>query len=79
MTYKGLNFPNFPKCPTTLIFGEMQIKTTMSITSRQSERPSLRSPQTRNAGEGVEKREASYTPGGNGNGRGHRGEQQEVP
>ena len=42
---------------------EMQIKTTM-ITSYQSEWPSSKSLQTVNAGEGVEKREPSYTAGG---------------
>ena len=43
---------------------EMQIKTTM-ITSHQSEWPSSKSLPTLNAGEVVEKREPSYTVGGN--------------
>ena len=47
-----------------LIIREMQLKTTMKIISYQSERPSLKSPQTINAGEGVEKRERSCTAGG---------------
>ena len=51
----------------------MQIKMTMSL--RQSERPSLKSLQIRNAGEGVEKREASYIVGGNVNWYSHYGEQ----
>ena len=43
---------------------EPQIKTTMR-TSYQSEWPSSKSPQTINAGEGVEKREPYYAVGGN--------------
>ena len=50
------------RCSTLLIIREMQIKT---ITSHQSEWPSLKSLQTVNAGEGVEKREHSCTVGGN--------------
>ena len=38
------------------ILREMQIKTTMSATSHQSERPALRNLQITNAGEGVEKK-----------------------
>ena len=53
--------------------GRMQIKMTMSL--HQSERPSLKSLQIRNAGEGVEKREASYIVGGNVNWSSHYGEQ----
>ena len=41
------------RCSTSLIIREMQTKTTMSITSYQSEWPSSKSPQTVNAGEGV--------------------------
>ena len=45
------------RCLTSLIFREMQIKTTMRyITLYQSEWPSSKSLQTTNAGEGVEKR-----------------------
>ena len=50
---------------TSLIIREMQIKTTMSITSHQSEWPSSKNLQTINAGEGVEKREPSCTVVGN--------------
>ena len=50
---------------TSLIIREMQIKTT--ITSHQAEWPSSKSLQTISAGEGVEKREPSYTVGGNAN------------
>ena len=50
---------------------EMQINTT----SHQSEWPSLVSPQVTNAGEGVEKREPSYTVGGNVSWYNHYGEQ----
>ena len=51
------------RCSTSLIIREMQIK---SIT-RQSEWLLSKSLQAINAGEGVEKREPSYTVGGNAN------------
>ena len=53
------------KCSTALIFRKKPIKTTMSITSHWSEWPSLTSQQTTNAGEDVEKREPSFSVGGN--------------
>ena len=54
------------RCSTLLIIRETQIKTTMRyITSHQSEWPSSKSLQTINAGEGVEKKECSYTVSGN--------------
>ena len=49
------------RCSTLLIIREMQIKTTVDITSHWSEWPSSKSLQTVDAGEGVEKREHSYT------------------
>ena len=45
------------------------------VISHQSERPSSKRLQTINAGEGVEKRELSYTVGGNANWDSHYGEQ----
>ena len=55
----------------SLIIREIQIKTT----SHWSEWPSSKSLQTVNAGEGVEKKEPSYTVGGNVNWYNHHGEQ----
>ena len=46
------------------------------ITSHQSQWPSSKNLQTINAGEGVEKREPSYTVGGDVNWYRHYGEQQ---
>ena len=54
------------RCSTSLIFREMQIKPTRCITCRSEWRLS-KSLQTINAGDGVEKREPSYTVGGNTN------------
>ena len=52
-----------------------KIRTTMNITSQQSEWPSSKSLQIINAEEGVEKREPSYTLGGKVNWCSHYGEQ----
>ena len=53
------------RCSTSLIIREMQIKTTMRYITRQSGWLLSKSLQAINAGEGVEKREHSYTFGGN--------------
>ena len=55
------------RCSTPLIISEMLIKTTGGTISHGSEWLLSKSLQTINAGEGVEKKEPSYTVGGNAN------------
>ena len=63
---------------TIVSYWEMQTKITMMyITSHQSESLSLKNLQTMNAEEDMEKREPSYTIGGNVHGCSHHGEQYE--
>ena len=66
-------------CSTSIIIIEMQIKTTMNITSHCSEWSSPRSLQIINAEEGVEERKSSYTVGGKVNRCRHNGKHIEDP
>ena len=55
------------RCSTSLIIREMQIKTTMRYHFTPVRMAAVKSLQATNAGKGVEKREPSYTVGGNAN------------
>ena len=63
------------RCSTSLMIREMEIKTTRGTISCCSEWLLSKSLQAINAGEGVEKKESSYTVGGNANQYSHYGEQ----
>ena len=63
------------RCSTSLIIREMQIKTMMRYHLTPVRMAAIKKLQTINAGEGVEKREPSYTVGGNANLYSHYGEQ----
>ena len=55
------------RCSTSLIIREMEIKTTMRDHFTPVRMAAIQKSQAINAGEGVEKREPSYTVGGNAN------------
>ena len=56
-------------------FNKMQIKTTMRYHLTPDRMAIIKKSQTTNTGDGVEKREPSYTVGGNVNWHNHSGEQ----
>ena len=55
------------RCSTSLIIREMQIKTTMRYHYTPVRMAAIQKSTSNNAGEGVDKREPSYTVGGNAN------------
>ena len=55
------------RCSTSLIIREMQIKTTVKYHLMPVRMAAIKSLQTLNAGEGVEKKKPSYTIGRNAN------------
>ena len=55
------------RCSTSLIIREMQIKTTMRYHFTPVRMAAIQKSTNNNCGEGVEKREPSYTVGGNAN------------
>ena len=63
------------RCSTSLIIREMQIRTIMRYHFTPNRMAIIKNPQTTSAGEGVEKREPSYTAGENVNWYSHYGRQ----
>ena len=66
---------NMKRCSTSLIIRECKSKLQWDSTSHHSECPPPKSLKSINTGKGVEKKECSYTVGGNVNRYSHYGEQ----
>jgi len=73
--WSGVPLPSPKRCSSLLIIKEMQIKTIMRYHLKLVRIDIIKSLQRTNAGEGMKKRESSYTVGGNVSSCSHYGKQ----